>query len=267
LELAQSLVNEGGNLAARVIVNRVWKHHFGRGLVETPSNFGLQGSRPSHPELLDDLAARFVAQGWSLKWLHREIMTSAAYQQSSRRDPAQFAIDPDNQGLWRMTPRRLDVESWRDSLLTVAGELNENFGGAPQELDQATNRRRTVYGVVRRRELSELLRLFDFPDPVASSAQREPTITPLQQLFVLNSPFFESQSRLLVEKVLAGSANEAERLQLVYRRLFQRSATVKEVELGGQFIEQLRSGGVSESEAWRQYAHVLLASNEFVFID
>lgn len=267
LELAQALTNEAGSLAARVIVNRVWKHHFGRGLVETPSNFGLQGARPTHPELLDDLAARFVANGWSLKWLHREIMTSAAYQQSSRRDQTQFAIDPDNQWLWRMTPRRLDVESWRDSLLTAAGELNENIGGAPQELDQATNRRRTVYGVVKRRELSELLRLFDFPDPVATSAQREPTITPLQQLFVLNSPFFETQSRLLVEKVLAGSPNETERLQLVYRRLFQRAMTAKEIELSGQFLQQLRSGGVSESEAWRQYAHVLLASNEFVFID
>ncbi|WP_254508030.1 PSD1 and planctomycete cytochrome C domain-containing protein [Anatilimnocola floriformis] len=267
LELAQSITNEGGGLAARVMVNRVWKHHFGRGLVETPSNFGLQGSPPSHPELLDDLAARFVAHGWSLKWLHREIMTSAAYQQSSRRDPAQFAIDPDNQWLWRMTPRRLDVESWRDSLLLVAGELNENVGGPPLELDQATNHRRTVYGLVRRRELSELLRLFDFPDPVASSAQREPTITPLQQLFVLNSPFFEIQSRQLVEKVLTGSQSETGRLQVVYRRLFQREASLREVELGSQFVRQLRSGGASESEAWRQYAHVLLASNEFLFVD
>ena len=267
LELAQSLTNEAGSLAARVIVNRVWKHHFGRGLVETPSNFGLQGAAPSHPELLEDLAARFVAHGWSLKWLHREIMTSAAYQQSSRRDPAQFAIDPENQWLWRMTPRRLDVESWRDSLLSVAGELDESVGGPPLELAQANNHRRTVYGLVKRRELSELLRLFDFPDPVATSAQREPTITPLQQLFVLNSPFFETESRLLVETLLSKSANEPERFQLLYRRLFQRPATQREVELGGQFVQQLRSGGASEIEAWRQYAHVLLASNEFLFVD
>jgi hypothetical protein len=267
LELAQAMVNDGGPLAARVIVNRVWKHHFGRGIVETPSNFGLQGALPTHRELLDDLAARFVANGWSLKWLHREIMTSATYRQSSRRDPAQFAIDPENQWLWRMTPRRLDIESWRDSLLVAAGELDVSLGGAPIELAQANNRRRTVYGLVRRRELSELLRLFDFPDPVASSAQREPTITPLQQLFVLNSPFFETQSRQLVERVIREQPAAAERATLLYRRLFQRTATDREIQLGSQFVQQLQTGGIAETEAWRQYAHVLLASNEFLFID
>jgi cytochrome c553 len=267
LDLAHALVNDGGPLAARVIVNRVWKHHFGRGIVETPSNFGLQGAPPTHRELLDDLATRFVANGWSLKWLHREIMTSATYRQSSRRDPAQFAIDPENQWLWRMTPRRLDIESWRDSLLVAAGELDVSLGGAPIELAQANNRRRTVYGLVRRRELSELLRLFDFPDPVASSAQREPTITPLQQLFVLNSPFFETQSRLLVERIIREQPAAAERATLLYRRLFQRTASDREIQLGSQFVQQLQSGGIAETEAWRQYAHVLLASNEFLFID
>ncbi len=267
LDLAQALATDGGPLAARVIVNRVWKHHFGRGIVETPSNFGFQGAPPTHRELLDDLAARFVANGWSLKWLHREIMTSAAYRQLSRRDPAQFAIDPENQWHWRMTPRRLDIESWRDSLLSAAGELDVRIGGAPIELAQANNRRRSVYGLVRRRELSELLRLFDFPDPVASSAQREPTITPLQQLFVLNSPFFETQSRALVERVIREQPAAAERTTLLYRRLFQRTATDREVQLGSQFVQQLQSGGLAEVEAWRQYAHVLLASNEFLFID
>ncbi len=267
LELAQAIVADGGDLAARVMVNRVWKQHFGRGIVETPSNFGLQGAPPTHRELLDDLAARFVANGWSLKWLHREIMTSAAYRQSSRREAAQFAIDPENQWLWRMTPRRLDIESWRDSLLSVAGELDASLGGPPIELAQTSNRRRTVYGLVKRRELSELLRLFDFPDPVASSAQREPTITPLQQLFVLNGPFFETQSRQLVAQVSREKATDAQRVDLLYRRLFQRPADPGEVQLGGQFVQQLRSGSVAEAEAWRQYAQVLLASNEFLFID
>jgi hypothetical protein len=248
-------------------VNRVWKLHFGRGIVETPSNFGLQGAAPTHRELLNDLAARFVANGWSLKWLHREIMTSAAYQQSSYRDPASFSKDPDNQWLWRMTPRRLDVEAWRDALLSAAGDLDERAGGPPIELMETSNRRRTVYGLVKRRELSEMLRLFDFPDPVASVAQREPTITPLQQLFVLNSPFFEQQSRRLVETVSHSNPTKEARIVATYRRLFQRDPTLQEAQLGGQYLQQLRTAQVADAEAWRQYAHVLLSSNEFLFID
>ncbi|MFO0806832.1 MAG: PSD1 and planctomycete cytochrome C domain-containing protein [Gemmataceae bacterium] len=130
LELAKAIVGEGAPLAARVIVNRVWKHHFGRAIVDTMSDFGRQGERPSHPELLDDLAARFVAAGWSLKWLHREIMLSAAYTQASTPDAAKQAIDPDNRWLWRMNRRRLDVESWRDTMLAANGTLKLDRGGA-----------------------------------------------------------------------------------------------------------------------------------------
>jgi hypothetical protein len=248
-------------------VNRVWKLHFGRGIVETPSNFGVQGAAPTHRELLNDLAARFVAHGWSLKWLHREIMTSAAYQQSSYRDAASFAKDPENQWLWRMTPRRLDVEAWRDALLSASGELDSRIGGPPSELHDPVNRRRTIYGIVRRREISEMLRLFDFPDPVASVAQREPTITPLQQLFVLNSPFFEQQSRRLTDTVRQSGTNDAERIAATYQRLFQRPPTPKELQLGVQYLQQLREAKVADAEAWRQYAHVLLSSNEFLYID
>lgn len=267
LELGQAMVDDAGPLAARVIVNRVWKLHFGRGIVETPSNFGVQGAAPTHRELLNDLAARFVAHGWSLKWLHREIMTSAAYQQSSYRDPSSFAKDPENQWLWRMTPKRLDVEAWRDALLSASGELDQRIGGPPSELHEPGNRRRTVYGIVKRREISEMLRLFDFPDPVASVAQREPTITPLQQLFVLNSPFFEQQSRRLVETVSQSGTNDGERIAATYQRLFQRQPTPKESQLGEHYLQQLRAAKVAETEAWRQYAHVLLSSNEFLYID
>ncbi|MBL8827489.1 MAG: PSD1 domain-containing protein, partial [Planctomycetaceae bacterium] len=267
LELARALVDDAGALSARVIVNRVWKHHFGRGIVETPSNFGLQGAAPTHRELLDDLAARFVAHGWSLKWLHREIMSSAAYQQASFRDPAKFAIDPENVWLWRFTPRRLDVESWRDAMLSVSGELDESVGGPPSELADANNRRRTIYGLVRRSEISELLRLYDFPDPVGHSAQRVPTTTPLQQLFVLNSPFFDQQSRKLLARVMSDAPQEAERYEVLYRRLYGRSVRDNERQLGMQFVNGVRSMGATEAEAWRQYIHVLLASNEFLFID
>src|SRR4029077_8496614 len=123
-ELADAMVREGAPLAARVMVNRVWRHHFGRGLVETPSDFGAQGERPSHPELLDDLAARFIASGWSLKWLHREIVLSATYQQASRPRPDAAKVDPANRLLWRMNPRRLDIEAYRDCILQATGSLD-----------------------------------------------------------------------------------------------------------------------------------------------
>lgn len=267
LELAQSIVSDAAPLTARVLVNRVWKQHFGRGIVETPSNFGMQGAAPTHRELLDDLAARFVAHGWSLKWLHREIMTSAAYRQSSRPGFAQQSIDPDNQWLWRMTPRRLDVEAWRDAVLVAADQFEARIGGAPADLADVNLRRRTLYGTVKRREVSELLRLFDFPDPVAHAAQREPTITPLQQLYVLNSPFFEQQSRALVARVTQATPAAFERTAFLYQSIFQRSPTPEELKIAELFVSNLRSRGVNEAESWRQYAHALLASNEFLFID
>src|SRR5262249_42226602 len=148
--------------------NRIWKHHFGSGLVATPSDFGAQGSRPTHPELLDDLAQRFVASGWSLKWLHREIVLSATYRQDANpkseiRNPK--LVDPDNRWLGRMNRRRLEVEVWRDAMLAVTGELSLAQGGAAVDLNNPRNNRRTLYGIVKRRELHDLLRLHDFPDP------------------------------------------------------------------------------------------------------
>ena len=267
LQLAEALVTDAAPLTARVIVNRVWKQHFGRGIVETTSNFGLQGAAPSHRELLDDLAARFVAHGWSLKWLHREIMTSTAYRQSSHPERAAQAIDPDNRWLWRVTPRKLDVEAWRDAVLVAADQLDPRVGGSPGDLADAKNRRRTLYGTVKRREVSELLRLFDFPDPVAHAAQREPTITPLQQLYVLNSPFFEQQSRALVTSILPKHPESRERVTAIYQHVFQRRPTTAEQTTAEQFFTDLRSRQPNEVEAWRQYAHALLASNEFLFID
>jgi hypothetical protein len=184
LELAQSLVGEAHPLVSRVIVNRVWRHHFGEGIVRTPSDFGTQGERPTHSELLDDLSARFIASGWSMKWLHREIVLSSAYCQMSRRDDAR---DPENRWLARMMPRKLEVEAWRDAMLHTTGTLTRTIGGAAISLDDANHTRRTLYGQVKRRELADVLRLHDFPDPTTHSAGRIPTTTPLQQLYVLNS--------------------------------------------------------------------------------
>ncbi len=267
-ELAEAIVTDSASLAARVFVNRIWRHHFGRGLVATPSNFGTQSEPPSHPGLLDDLTARFMEHGWSLKWLHREILLSATYQQTSRRDDARHAIDPDNVLLARMTPRRLEVEAWRDAALAVTGELDSAIGGEPMELSHATHRRRTVYGVVKRRELDVLLRLHDFPDPVSHAASREPTTTPLQQLFAFNAPFLHERSSALVDRVnREGPEGVRERIAWLYPIVFGRAATAEEVELGQEFLRESQAAGVEPPEAWRQYAHALLGSNEFLFVD
>jgi hypothetical protein len=265
LELARAIVNEGAPLSARVIVNRVWKHHFGTGLVETPSDFGSQGARPSHPQLLDDLTARFMANGWSIKWLHREILLSATYQQTSADDSRKHTVDPDNRWLWRMNRRRLEVEAWRDAMLAVAGNLSLERGGAPQDLGDPKNHRRTLYGTVKRRELNDLLRLNDFPDPTAHSAGRVPTTTPLQQLFVLNSPFIQRQAAALAQrlKVEVGEGIDA-RVRRAYLLLYGRPATEAQVKLA---VEFLAAGDGASDALWEQYAQVLLGSNEFLFID
>jgi hypothetical protein len=264
LELARAVVHEGAPLASRVIVNRVWKHHFGTGLVETPSDFGMQGARPSHPELLDDLAARFLAVGWSLKWLHREIVLSATYRQASGHDAARSAVDSDIRWLWRMPRRRLEVEAWRDAMLAVSGELKGELGGPPQDLGDARNHRRTLYGIVKRRELHDLLRLNDFPDPTAHSPARVPTTTPLQQLFVLNSPFIQRQSAALARRLAAEAAGGTEaRIRRAYALLFGRPARDGEVRRALDFL----AGGQLAEARWAEYCQALLGSNEFLFID
>src|SRR5262249_29470225 len=208
LELARAIASKDNPLTARVMVNRIWMHHFGRGIVNTPSNFGTLGERPSHPELLDYLAARFVADGWSVKKLHREIVLSATYRLASQRDERAAAVDPDTRLLWRANRRQLEVEPWRDAMLVVAGNLDPKLGGPPADLSAATNNRRTLYGAVSRHNLDPLLRLFDFPDPNLTSDRRPVTSVPLQQLFVLNSPFVARQSKAFADRVTASASDE-----------------------------------------------------------
>jgi hypothetical protein len=268
LELAQAIVKEAAPLTARVIVNRIWKLHFGSGLVETPSDFGAQGERPTHPGLLDDLAARFVANRWSIKWLHREIMLSAAYQQVSAFDERKQAIDPDNRWLWRMNRRRLDVEAWRDAMLAVTGTLSLQRGGPSLDLNKAENNRRTIYGTIKRRELHDMLRLHDFPDPTTHNAVRIPTTTPLQQLFTLNSPFVQQQSVALVRRLKTEvKSGPEERVRRAYLLLYGRTATEAQLRLGLQFLASDGSDQPANDALWQQYAHVLLGSNEFAFVD
>jgi hypothetical protein len=268
LELARALLTEGGPLAARVIVNRVWKEHFGIGLVTTPSDFGSQGARPSHPHLLDDLAARFIAHGWSLKWLHREIMLSAAYQQDSQHNPRAHALDPDNTWLWRMNRRRLEIEAWRDAMLAAGGTLALTRGGPPRDLGNPGNTRRTIYGTVKRRDLHDMLRLHDFPDAITHSPGRTPTTTPLQQLFVLNSPFCQQQAQALVCRIKREAPGSTEaRIRQAYQLLYHRTPTERQLKLALAFLTEGQPDREISDTLWEQYAQVLLGSNEFLFID
>ncbi len=200
LELAEAIASKDNPLTARVIVNRIWQNHFGRALVGTPSNFGKLGDRPTHPELLDYLACRLVESGWSLKTLHKEIMLSAVYQLGNAQDEQNFSKDGDNRWLWRMNRRRLDIEAWRDAMLAVSGKLDPKLGGPTLNLSASSNFRRTVYARISRNDLNQLLRLFDFPDPNITSAKRNETTVPQQQLFVLNSPFVIELAKALAAR-------------------------------------------------------------------
>ncbi len=263
LELAEKITGEGAALSARVIVNRVWGWHFGRPLVGTPSDFGTQGERPSHPELLDDLSARFIANGWSFKWLHREIMLSAAYRQSGRRVEAAHQADPANKWLWRMNPRRLDFEAWRDAILKASGTIDMTMGGPSSELEATENTRRSVYAKISRSRVHPLLRLYDFPDATQHSPGREITTTPVQQLFVMNSEFFQSQAAALIRSV-DGVTEASEKVRMLYRSVFSRDPSPKETDLALSFLAKGREP--FGHEPWNEYAQALLGSNELIFL-
>jgi hypothetical protein len=258
LDLADALIEDAAPLVARVIVNRVWRHHFGRGLVETPSEFGFAGEKPDHPELLDELTARFVAAGWSLKWLHRAILLSSTWRQSSV-NPSARAADPENRLLARAARRRLDIEAWRDAMLHVSDSLNHAIGGAPSELGSEDNHRRTLYGSIHRRDLDKMLAAHDFPDPTAHSPARHNTTTPLQQLFALNGPFLREMAERMVDR--QSNSDLAKGVSDLHQLLFQRAPVIEELEIAQAFLAE------PSKEAWTRYAHALLASNEFLYID
>ncbi len=269
-ELAEAIASPDNPLTARVIVNRVWAWHFGRGIVGTPSNFGNLGERPTHPELLDYLAARFIASGWSLKALHRDIMLSAVYQLGADHDDAATQADPDNRLLWHFSRRRLDVEAWRDALLAVSGQLDAGFGGPTTDLGSPQNRRRTVYGKISRHDLNGLLRLFDFPDANITSEKRTETTVPQQQLFVLNSPFFVAQAKALAARVKAEADNEPGRVKRAYLLAFGRPPAEAELQLGLRYLagtDAPDDAAKNQLTRWERYAQALLASNEFLYLD
>ena len=260
-DLAEAIAARSNPLTARVIVNRVWQQLVGRPLVGTPSNFGALGETPSHPGLLDDLAVRFMDNGWSLKWLQREIVLSSTYAQNSDVGPEKSNIDPENRLLWRMPRRRLSVEAYRDAVLFVSGRLEQSIGGRSHQPDAADSRRRTLYSEVSRLDLNPMLASFDFPDPNAHSAKRFETITPLQKLFLLNSPFLVRQADALAQRLSQHGGSHRSRIEFAYQLLFGRSPTEQELELGESFVES------GEAELWSQYAQTLLISNEMFMVD
>ena len=263
-ELAEAIASRQNPLAARVIVNRVWAIFFGQPLVATPSNFGHSGALPSNQELLDDLAVRFMDEGWSLKSLVREIALSATYRQSSAFDAAKAARDPGNDSLWRMNRRRLSVEQWRDAVFFVCGELTESLGAKSFELDDPTNTLRTVYAHISRMKLSDLLLQFDYPDANVHAEKRSVTTTPMQKLFLLNSPFMQRRANALSSRLQQIEGDDSDKITAAYRLLFAREpdATERTLALG-----YLRKSTASDMTPWERYTQLLLASNEMLYVD
>jgi len=271
LELAQAIASGDNPLTARVIVNRIWQHYFEKPLVETPSDFGLRSDQPTHPELLDYLASTLVENDWSLKSIHRLILTSAVYQQMSVVRDDGKKIDAENRLLWRMNRKRLDFESTRDALLAASGQLDRAVGGpAVDLLAEPWPTRRTIYGRIDRQNLPNLFRTFDFASPDTHSPQRFNTTVPQQALYLLNSPFVREQARSLANRPeLAAASDPVEKIDRLYQSVLARQPTARERELGQQFLAaqppaETMPDGLSP---WEQYVQALLLSNEFAFVD
>ena len=275
LELARAIASRDNPLTARVMVNRIWMHHFGEGLVRTTSNFGLRGEPPTHPELLDWLSSRFMEDGWSIKNLHRLIVTSAAYRQTSEDRPDGKLADPENRLLWKMNRSRLDFEAMRDALLATSGQLDRRMGGVAVDITKSPSpSRRSVYGFIDRQNLPGMFRTFDLASPDAHTPQRFSTTVPQQALFLMNSPFAIEQAKaILARPDVAALTKPVERIERLHRLLYGRSADPEEVTLGMRFLEQGEKNpprtvfGPAPLTAWQQYAQVLLVSNEFFFVD
>lgn len=260
----------GGKLLARVIVNRLWHHHFGRGLVATCGDFGSRGEPPSHPELLDWLADELVRGGWRLKPIHRRILASRVYQQSSTMDPAKAALDPENRLIWRFTPRRLEAEAIRDSILAVSGMLDDTQFG-PGTLNEAT-RRRGIYFTIKRSHLIPMLQVFDAPDALQGIPSRPTTTVAPQALWLMNHPTIHSASRQFALQLRrAGGARDA--VGQAYTVAYSRSPTTPERRSAEQFLADqeasYRANQRSDAadQALADFCQVLFCGNEFLYIE
>jgi len=293
LELAGWLTDKSNPLTARVMVNRIWQHHFGRGIVNTPSDFGTRGSPPTHPELLDWLARRFMEKGWSVKAVHREMMLSATYQQSAAAAPQSATaggVDPDDTLLWHFPRRRLDAESIRDAMLFASGTLDTSPAG-PHPFPPVTewrftihnpfyavydNNRRSVYLMVQRQKKHPFLSLFDGADANVSTEDRSTTVTPAQALYLMNDPFVHEKSAALAGRLLKEAGDDGARVRLAYELTQAREPDADEMVRAGMFLGRYREklaslGGKSQAEqeqaACAAFSRVLLTSNGFLFVD
>jgi hypothetical protein len=273
LELARSIASKDNPLTARVFVNRVWAQLFGKGLVRTPSDFGIRGDRPTHPELLDYLAVKFMQDDWSTKRLMKRIMLSAAYQQGSQASEKALQTDADNRWLSHQNRRRLDFEALRDSMLFAAGQLDRTLGGRPVDLlAQPFTHRRTIYGFVDRQNLPSMFRAFDFASPDAHAPMRFANTVPQQALFMMNSPFVVEQAKALAAlPTLTKAITPAERVRALYRAALARQPSSDEVRLALDYINAESNGGSNSKSpslsSWEKLAQVLLETNEFAFVD
>ena len=281
LELAQEIANKNNPLTARVFVNRAWGWHTGTPFVDTPSDFGVRTTEPAHVDLLNWLAASFIESGWSIKALHKWIVLSQTYRQSSTPNPEALAKDSENT-LWHHFPKmRLDFESMRDTILKVAGNLDQKLGGVQVDITDPTTTRRTIYNFFDRSEPPGIFRTFDHPSPNATSPARFETIVPQQALFMINSQFMIHQAKQLANRVTKDGGVSAESgIEKMYRDIFQRKPSQKEIAIGMDFVkdfesypDSLASRNRSEIEtkeplnAWELYAQLVLSSNELIFLD
>ena len=285
LELARWLTGPEHPLTARVMVNRIWKWHFGQGLVRTPNNFGKLGTPPTHPQLLDYLARRFVREGWSIKKMHRLIMNSATYRMGSGTTPDKNLRDPQNQLLSRFERRRLEVEEIRDGLLSLDGSLDLAMGGTLQtgfgtdtensndrlSLKPETVHRRMVYVPLRRANLPTLLNLFDFGDATTSMGKRSHTNVAPQALFMMNSEFVADRARNLATRLEEENTDPARRIDRAYLITLNRMPEVEERQAAlaylGDFTGRFEGQKAPGLNAWGSFCRILMASNDFMYVD
>jgi len=289
LELAEWLTDPKNPLTARVMANRIWQYHFGKGIVQTSNDFGARGKAPTHPELLDWLATRLIDGGWSIKAMHRLVMLSHAYQLASADHPPNAAVDVNNDLLWRFNRRRLDAEEIRDAILAVSGGLDRSMGGPhpfpPENQWRYTQHkafvavydtdRRSVYLMQQRIKKHPFLEVFDGADTNATTAERAVSTTPIQALFLMNDPLVHQQADRFAVRVGLAYAEAPKRIDYAYRLMFGRPATKEEIRMGEAYLQQLRQDlkeiNLPEEEQTRaalaSYARVLFGSNEFLFVD
>ncbi|MCA9418097.1 MAG: DUF1553 domain-containing protein, partial [Candidatus Omnitrophica bacterium] len=263
LELARWVSSVSNPLTARVLVNRVWQHHFGEGIVRTPANFGKLGEKPTHPDLLDWLARDFIDSGWSIKALHRRILLSSTYQQSSQPSELAIETDPDNRWLSHQNRRRLEAEAIRDAMLQVSGRLDTSLGGPPYS--EISTPRKTLYFKTVRSDRTSFNMLFDAADPTAIVSRRIDTTVAPQALFLLNNPFVLETAEAMAKDLLANaSISGEERIRGIYQKLYSRPPTDQELKIGESFTSK---GEAEALKSWTEYCQILLCANEFVYVD